>query len=570
MQNSSAKQLAHTHVADLLQSNFMTLVAGVDIGNSTTEIVISNGSLPVAWDRRPTRGNKGSLASVQAAHAQLRSIERTHSITADLVVVAPWQPVHSDTATVHEMPPNTGRLAILECASHSVTGDGFAVGVPWDIRSPAPSVDSIIAVVPLGVTFNEAAEILNHAFASDTAIRGIVVERDEAVLISARIDRAVPVVDHVDIAAALGAERLFIEVRPVGTTVTVATDVWALTSHLGVLDESESLSLISRWVRDERAVVIAVNETATPRSEISDVAQIHHVTEGWLNLFDVVDSISGVARFDALNIEQENTSVQDVWAVDISAVLSQRGLRQRSHTRTLALASLAATVSHTDVDLATIFGRPVTVASSEAQAAALGARTTPGAPDNALVIDIGGGTIDLIGATPSSVAGAGDMLTAAIAHVLDVPRGAADWIKRGPAMRVEAPTVVLTETGGKSFVGDDKHIPSTLMGSLIAEGPSGFLPFGKDLAPAEWRIMRQGLKANVIANNVARLLEGSGVCQPADIIVVGGPAADDELIPQVAQLGLVAGIGRGNVAGSLGHRYSVAFGLTQIGNPDSN
>lgn len=547
----------------------MTFLAGVDIGNSTTEIVISHDGLPVAWDRRPTRGHKGSLASVQAAHALLRRIERTHNITADRVVVAPWHPVHSDTATVHETPPNTGRLAVLDCASHSVTGDGFAVGVPWDIRTPAPTVDSIIAVVPLGVTFKEAAAILNRSFTTDLPIAGIVVERDEAVLISARIDRAVPVVDHVDIAAALGAQRLFIEVRPVGTSVTTATDVWALTSHLGVPDESESLSLISRWVRDERAVVIAANETATPQSETSDIAQIHHVTDGWLNLFDVVDSIAGIGTFDALNIGHERSALDDVWAVDISAALTQRGLRQRSHTRTLALASLAATSSHTDIDLEAIFGRPVTVASSEAHAAALGARTTPGASDNALVIDIGGGTIDLISATTSSVAGAGDMLTAAIAHVLDVPRGAADWIKRGPAMRVEAPTVVLTETGGKSFVGDDKHIPSTLMGSLVAEGPSGFLPFGKDLAPAEWRIMRQGLKASVIANNVSRLLEGSGVRQPADVIVVGGPAADDELIPQLAQLGLVAGIGRGNVAGTLGHRYSVAFGLTQLDNQKS-
>ena len=541
----------------------MTFLAGVDIGNSTTEIVISDGTTPVAWDRRPTRGAKGSIASVQAAQALLRSIEREHNITADRIVVAPWHPVHSDTATVHETPPNTGRLAILDCASHSVTGDGFAVGVPWNIRTSAPSSDALIAVVPLGVPFKEAAAILNDACDGGVDVAGIVVERDEAVLISARINRAVPVVDHVDIQAALQAQRLFIEVRPVGTSVITATDVWALTSHLEVSDESESISLISRWVRDERAVVIAVNAQAAPSPTNTETALIHHTARGWLNLFDVATSISGIGEYNRLNLGSEGFDLNDVWAVDISSALTQRGLRLRSHTRTLALASLAASSSHSSMDLESIFGRPVTIARSEAQAAALGARTTPGVTSNALVIDIGGGTIDLISESTASVAGAGDMLTAAVAHVLDVPRGAADWIKRGPAMRVEAPTVVLTETGGKSFVDDDANIPATLTGSLIAEGPSGYLPFGSDLAPAEWRIMRQGLKTSVLADNVTRLLSATGVTAATDVIVVGGPAADDELIPQLAQLPLIAGIGRGNVAGTLGHRYSVAYGLTQ-------
>lgn len=542
----------------------MTLLAGVDIGNSTTEIVICKDGTPVAWDRRPTRGHKGSESSVHAANALLRSIERQHNITADRVVVAPWHPVNSDTATVHETPPDTGRLRILECASHSVMGDGFAVGVPWDIRQPAPIDQDLIAVVAHGVTFKDAAASLNDAFTQGLRVHGIVVERDEAVLIAARISRAVPIVDYVDFDEAMSASRLFIEVRPVGTTVTTATDVWALTSHLAVETEREHASLISRWVRDERAVVIAVYASVSTPRETQPPAQILDRTRGWLNLFDAVTDINSVGQFTQLDIEKPSELLDDVWAVDISSALSQRGIRQRSHSRTLALASLVMPSTSTDLDLEAIFARPVDIASSEAAAGAIGARTTPGITSNVLVIDIGGGTIDAIAATNTSVAGAGDLLTAAIAHVLGVPRGAADWIKRNAAMRVEAPTVVLTETGGKSFTDGSMNIPSTLVGSLIAEGPSGYLPFGSDLAPAEWRIMRQGLKASVIANNVARLLNGIGVTEPTDLVIVGGPAADDELIPQLAQLPQVAGIGRGNVAGVLGHRYSVAYGLTQI------
>jgi sugar (pentulose or hexulose) kinase len=49
---------------------------------------------------------------------------------------------------------------------------------------------------------------------------------------------------------------------------------------------------------------------------------------------------------------------------------------------------------------------------------------------------------------------------------------------------------------------------------------------------------------------------------PATVIVVGGPAGDDEVLSAVSRA-LPAGtaIGRGDVGGSLGHRYAVAYGL---------
>ncbi|KAA3621311.1 MAG: hypothetical protein DWQ08_14260, partial [Proteobacteria bacterium] len=47
-----------------------------------------------------------------------------------------------------------------------------------------------------------------------------------------------------------------------------------------------------------------------------------------------------------------------------------------------------------------------------------------------------------------------------------------------------------------------------------------------------------------------------------DVVIVGGPAGDDELLPAIGRLGNVKAYGRGNVAGCLGHRYAVAYGLT--------
>jgi len=85
--------------------------------------------------------------------------------------------------------------------------------------------------------------------------------------------------------------------------------------------------------------------------------------------------------------------------------------------------------------------------STEPAAARLGALITPGARPDAIVVDVGAGTIDVI-ATDSEVvaAGVGDLLTAAIAQTLAIPQAAAEWVKRGPCVRVE---------GTRRFEGED-------------------------------------------------------------------------------------------------------------------
>ena len=126
---------------------------------------------------------------------------------------------------------------------------------------------------------------------------------------------------------------------------------------------------------------------------------------------------------------------------------------------------------------------PVRLVRSESTAARAGALTTPGACKGSIVADLGGGTVDVIGSTGREIvaAGAGEMLTAAVATYLRLPRGAADWVKRGPCSRLEAPQVALAEDGARTFL--DRRAPRAAVGSLVAAGPAGLLPFGGSLAP---------------------------------------------------------------------------------------
>ena len=547
----------------------MGLVAGIDIGNSTTEIVIASGSEPIAWDRRPTRGMKGSEASIKAAVSLLQSLQREHQLTIDKVVVAPWQPVETLTSTIHEPLPDTGRLQILMTAHQSVVGDGWAIGQPWLITQEAMSEVSLIAVVPSGVGFEFAAAAINRELENGSNIVGAVIADDEAVLVAKRVSADIPIADGVDTEVARTAQRLFLEVRPQNSSLKIATDVWALRSALELSEmDASPLNEIVRWVKNERTALIGLfSETQT--SNPTNNGFIDWIDGTTTELFEAIAKIENSLIGDVSRIAiTEPVSTSDIWAFDITKVLADRGLRQVGHTRDLALAQLSPHSSSSNLDLSEMFKVPVVVAESESFAARTGATSTPGVGSGAAILDIGGGTIDLISEVELSAAGAGELLTAAVAFALDTSRGAADWIKRGPAQRLESPQVLLSEDGSKNFVSEAAPYPASAMGSLVTPGPAGFLTFGQNLQPAEWRIMRQGLKQAAIGKNVARLIRSleskTGTAQDLDLVVVGGPVADDELLPVIGAIPGVKGIGRGNVAGKLGHRYAVAYGLSQI------
>ena len=547
----------------------MGLVAGIDIGNSTTEIVIASGSEPIAWDRRPTRGMKGSEASIKAAVSLLQSLQREHQLTIEKVVVAPWQPVETLTSTIHEPLPDTGRLQILKTAHQSVVGDGWAIGQPWLITQEAMSEVSLIAVVPSGVGFEFAAAAINRELANGSNIVGAVIADDEAVLVAKRVSADIPIADGVDTEIARTAQRLFLEVRPQNSSLKIATDVWALRSALELSEmDASPLNEIVRWVKNERTALIGLFSETQISNPINN-GFIDWIDGTTTELFEAIAKIENSLIGDVSRIAiSDPISTSDIWAFDITKVLADRGLRQVGHTRDLALAQLSPHSSSSNLDLSAMFKVPVVVAESESFAARIGATSTPGVGSGAAILDIGGGTIDLISEVELSAAGAGELLTAAVAFALDTSRGAADWIKRGPAQRLESPQVLLSEDGSKNFVSEAAPYPASAMGSLVTPGPAGFLTFGQNLQPAEWRIMRQGLKQAAIGMNVARLIRSleskTGTAKDLDLVVVGGPVADDELLPVIGAIPGVKGIGRGNVAGKLGHRYAVAYGLSQI------
>jgi hypothetical protein len=250
--------------------------------------------------------------------------------------------------------------------------------------------------------------------------------------------------------------------------------------------------------------------------------------------------------------------VDDLFALDLAAVGDTATARRGSLGRAVLVASLQRLAAGSDHagQLSELLGRPVRCLLTEPAAARLGALTTPGARPDAAVVDVGAGTIDVIAPGGDATgpgaevvaAGAGELLTAAVAETLGIPRA---------------------EDGGRGFL--DRPAPASAAGTLAVMGPAGLLPFDRRHSPAEWRAVRLRLKQAVFAVNLRRALATLGA-DLGQVLIVGGPAGDDEMLGVLLRSlpGAVA-VGRGNVGGTLagspaGHRYAAALGLALAGN----
>jgi Diol dehydratase reactivase ATPase-like domain len=383
------------------------------------------------------------------------------------------------------------------------------------------------------------------------------------------------VADQVDVTAAASCSLVAVEVRAPGRQLAVLADPVALAAALGLGDTeaADAVTLCQSLVDYSNAVVGCLGATtaSSPRQQGAEtLAEPWVIADGRkIALREACTLLAGlpVGAGRTVCAGSRPVEVDDLFAVDLATVADDATARRGSLGQAVVAASLHRLTTGTDQvgQLSALLRRPVRCTSTEPVAARLGALTTPGARPDAVVVDVGAGTIDIISPDAEVVAaGAGDLLTSAVAHTLGVSLAAAEWVKRGPCLRVEGAQRFEAEDGSRGFL--DRPAPASATGMLAVTGPAGLLSFDRNRSPAEWRAIRLRLKQAVFAVNLRRALAGQQA-GPGQILIVGGAAADEELLGVLLRsLPLGAAVGRGNVGGTLsgppaGHRYAAAVGL---------
>ncbi|WP_148572351.1 diol dehydratase reactivase ATPase-like domain-containing protein [Nocardioides caldifontis] len=557
------------------------VVAGIDIGNSTTEVVLlrpgRGGGEVVAHSRSLTRGDKGSPESVEAAARLVQRLARNHDLRIRLAAVAPLRAVHTGCRTVHDPAPDTAPLHVLTARAPTAAGDAAAAGrpVPLDrLADERAGGDAVVVLAGEDQGYREVAERVTASLQAGVRVVGVLTARDEAVLVANRLRVAVPVIDQVPVARARSALLVAVEARPLGSPLTRTTDPFWLAATFSLDAASPAVRTVARSLEDSSYSVVALlpDGDVGPAATTATEAEQEHVHWG--------DGTATPLRHALPRLQAEppgavralgTVAADDVYALHLdeaaTAASSRRGTVRTDRVVTAVLRRDGAATDPATL-LEELLDTEVRVAGSEAGAGRAGALSTPGAPADAVVVDLGGGTVDVSDGTERCVvAGAGEMLTRLTTEALGVPSGTAEHAKRGPALHVVAPQVVLDEKGTRTFL--DSPAPASAAGTLCVHGPAGLVPFARTLGLGEWRAWRLAAKRLCLGRNVRRALAGLTTVpagRDVALVLVGGAAGDDEVVAAVTEvLPAAATVGRGNVAGSLGHRCAVAFGLAAGG-----
>ncbi len=263
-------------------------------------------------------------------------------------------------------------------------------------------------LVPPGLGYAAAAGQLRRLLGAGVPVGAVLAAGDEGVLIANRLGAPVPVLDQVDTAAAGACPLLAVEVRPPGQPLTMLTDPVALGAalHLGDREAADAVTL-SRLLLDYSNAVIGLAGPVGGGPVGGGVAPGPGPDgpagpEPWLVTRDrrvpLREACAGLAGWppgsvSALGTAAGETPVDDLFALDLARVADTATARQGSTGRTVLVASLhraAAGLDHVAL-LGELLGRPVHCLISEPAAARLGARTTPGARADAVVVDVGRG-----------------------------------------------------------------------------------------------------------------------------------------------------------------------------------
>jgi len=598
----------------------MEYIAGVDVGNNTTEVAIAEvkGQGEVSFVASAivrTVGIKGTLQNamgvITALDEALKPLARRRSDLA-LILLNEAAPVIGDVAMETITETIITESAMIGHNPATPGGQGLGVGTTISLEAlgSAPAGGQWIVVVPGTVDFREAAARLNHLMGAGRAIVGAIVRNDDGVLIHNRLLRPVPIVDEVQYIdrVPMGMPAA-VEVAPAGRSIERLSNPYDIAT-IFALDPEETRRIvpIARALMGIRSAVVIktplgdIQERRIPAGKLlllggRQKARVA-IEEGAEMIMRRVEEVAPLTEIQAepgtnvggmfeqvrrVMAELTDQPVQQIAVRDILAVDTfkpQRVLGALAGEYALGNAvGLAAMVETHKLPMQRLARKvedeiliPCAVGGVEAEMAIRGALTTPGTRPPLAILDLGGGSTDaaLISedGTIQSIhlAGAGEMVTLLIDAELGLDdRELAENIKRHPLARVESLFHVRHEDGSVQFF--EKALDPKFFGRLAIVTATGLVPCDTRSAMEKVITVRRQAKHKVFVNNAIRALRRIAPAGNIRLIhfvaLVGGSALDFEIPKMISdalnEYGVVTG--RANIRGVEGPRNAVATGL---------
>lgn len=598
----------------------MALIAGVDIGNNTTEVAVAelrDGSGPrfLSGSLVRTVGIKGTLQNVLGVIEALDQALAPLNVPRrelDLVLLNEATPVIGDVAMETITETVITESAMIGHNPSTPGGQGLGLGdtILLSDLGGAGADRQWIAVIPAAYDFQQAAAALNDATYRGLKVVGAIAQKDDAVLINNRLHRPIPIVDevmHID-RVPLGMPAA-VEVAAPGKSIEKLSNTYDIAA-LFALDPEETRRVvpIARALMGTRSAVVI----KTPRGDIEErripagkITLIGHakraevpVETGAEAIMQKVAEVAPLAEiraepgthvggmFEQVRRVMAELTDQPVGEITVQDVLAVDTLKPQQVLGSLAgeyalgnAVGLAAMVKTHKLPMQRLARKleaeilaPVVVGGVEAEMAIRGALTTPGTRPPLAILDLGGGSTDASLINESGeiksvhLAGAGDMVTLLIETELGLEdRELAESIKRFPLAKVESLFHLRHEDGTVQFF--QEPLDPRLFGRVVVMADDGPIPLQVREQLARIAAVRREAKHKVFVQNGLRALErvapAGNIRLISFVALVGGSALDFEIPKMISDALLEYGVvtGRANIRSVEGPRNAVATGL---------
>ncbi|HGS7513305.1 TPA: propanediol dehydratase reactivase alpha subunit PduG [Klebsiella quasipneumoniae subsp. quasipneumoniae] len=598
----------------------MRYIAGIDIGNSSTEVALATlneaGTLTITHSAlAETTGIKGTLRNVFGIQEALALVARGAGIAVSdisLIRINEATPVIGDVAMETITETIITESTMIGHNPKTPGGAGLGVGItitPQELLT-RPADAPYILVVSSAFDFADIASVINASLRAGYQITGVILQRDDGVLVSNRLEKPLPIVDEVLYIDRIPLGMLAaIEVAVPGKVIETLSNPYGIATvfHLNAEETKNIVPMARALIGNRSAVVVKtpsgdVKARAIPAGNLELLAQGRSVrvdvaagAEAIMKAVDGCGKLDNVTGESGTNIggmlehvrqtmaeltnkPSSEIFIQDLLAVDTSVPVSVTGGLAGEFSLEQAV-GIASMVKSDRLQMAMIareieqkLNIDVQIGGAEAEAAILGALTTPGTTRPLAILDLGAGSTDASIINPKGeiiathLAGAGDMVTMIIARELGLEdRYLAEEIKKYPLAKVESLFHLRHEDGSVQFF--STPLPPAVFARVCVVKADELVPLPGYLALEKVRAIRRSAKERVFVTNALRALRQvsptGNIRDIPFVVLVGGSSLDFE-VPQLvtdalAHYRLVAG--RGNIRGSEGPRNAVATGL---------
>ncbi|EDU3495505.1 propanediol dehydratase reactivase alpha subunit PduG [Salmonella enterica subsp. enterica] len=598
----------------------MRYIAGIDIGNSSTEVALARqdetGALTITHSAlAETTGIKGTLRNVFGIQEALALVAKRAGINVSdisLIRINEATPVIGDVAMETITETIITESTMIGHNPKTPGGVGLGVGItitPEELLT-RPANSSYILVVSSAFDFADIANVINASMRAGYQITGVILQRDDGVLVSNRLEKSLPIVDEVLYIDRIPLGMLAaIEVAVPGKVIETLSNPYGIATVFNLnADETKNIVPMARALIGNRSAVVVKTPSGDVKARAIPAGNLELQAQGRTVRVDVaagaeaimkavdgcgkLDNVTGEAgtniggmlehvrqtMAELTNKPSSEIFIQDLLAVDTSVPVGVTGGLAGEFSLEQAV-GIASMVKSDRLQMAMIareieqkLNIDVQIGGAEAEAAILGALTTPGTTRPLAILDLGAGSTDASIINPKGeiiathLAGAGDMVTMIIARELGLEdRYLAEEIKKYPLAKVESLFHLRHEDGSVQFF--PTPLPPAVFARVCVVKPDELVPLPGDLALEKVRAIRRSAKERVFVTNALRALRQvsptGNIRDIPFVVLVGGSSLDFE-VPQLvtdalAHYRLVAG--RGNIRGSEGPRNAVATGL---------